>query len=589
MATRISTRVVLVFTFFIMGFMLVGYWTYRVSDHISNLTQHVRNDGLTYRDIAQDMRVNVIQVQQFLTDISATRGLDGLDDGFAEAEGNYQAFMKGLAKFEQRYRAESNQPGLEQTQRLRSRMQSYYAMGRKMASAYIKSGPAGGNKMMPAFDKSAEDLYTELEPFISEQNVALSTSMNNIESTVNDLRTGIYSGIFLVTLVILVIGLVVYRSLTRRFRNLLQSMNAVSQGDGDLTRRVEESGRDELSDLAIEFNSFTQKIENVISRLNESILSIDYAAENISQSNSALSERTEEQSGALEESATSMEEMLGLVRQNSDNASRTHQLVEEYSKNADGGVQVLADAIRAMEEINQVSGRIADIAGTVDSIAFQTNLLALNAAVEAARAGEQGRGFAVVAGEVRSLAQSSAEAAREVKTLIEDSVAKIRSGSDLVNKSGETMRDVSEGIKQLSAFIADVADSSKMQANGIEQVNQSIAQIDHIAQENSAFVEETAAASRSMREEVYGLREMMNFFKFRENSELDARVVPGIPATPAGIISDAQDSWNDIDSRMNKKIKLYRRAETESGQPGNSPRMLSGSTSTGPELQDKLN
>ena len=513
MATRISTRVVLVFTFLMISFMLVGYWTYRVSDRISNLTQHVRNDGLTYRDIAQGMRVNVIQVQQFLTDISATRGLDGLDDGFAEAEENYQSFMKGLAKFEQRYRAESNQAGLEQTERLRSRMQSYYAMGKKMANAYIKSGPVGGNKMMPAFDKSAEDLYTELEPFISEQNIALTSSMNKIESTVNNLRTGIYTGILMVALTMLAIGLVLHRSLTRRFNNLLQSMNAVSKGDGDLTRRVEESGHDELSELAIEFNSFTHKIENVISRLNESILSIDYAAENISQSNSALSERTEEQSGALEESATSMEEMLGLVRQNSDNAHRTHRLVEEYSDNAAAGVRVLADAIGAMEEINQVSGRIADIAGTVDSIAFQTNLLALNAAVEAARAGEQGRGFAVVANEVRSLAQSSADAAREVKVLIEDSVTKIRSGSDLVNKSGETMRDVSEGIKQLSAFIADVADSSKIQADGIEQVNQSIAQIDHIAQENSAFVEETAAASRSMRDEVYGLREMMNFFK----------------------------------------------------------------------------
>jgi len=565
------------------GFLLVGYWTYRVSDHISNLTQQVRSDGLTYRDIAQGMRVNVIQVQQFLTDISATRAQNGLDDGFAEAEENYQSFMKGLEKFDQRYRSESNQAGLDQTERLRTRMQSYYAMGKKMANAYIKSGPAGGNKMMPAFDKSAEDLYTELEPFINEQNAALSSSMNNIESTVNNLRTGIYTGILLVGLIMLVVGLALHRTLTRRFRNLLQSMSAVSKGDGDLTRRVEESGGDELSELAIEFNSFTQKIENVISRLNESILSIDFAAENISQSNGALSERTEEQSGALEESATSMEEMLGLVRQNSDNAQRTHQLVEEYSTNAADGVKVLSDAISAMEEINQVSGRIADIAGTVDSIAFQTNLLALNAAVEAARAGEQGRGFAVVAGEVRSLAQSSAEAAREVKGLIEDSVNKIRSGSALVNKSGETMRDVSEGIRQLSAFIADVAESSKMHAEGIEQVNRSIAQIDHIAQENSAFVEETAAASRSMRDEVYGLREMMNFFKFRENSELQSTLAPRLQ------VATEDSSGFDIDARMNKKIKLYRKADAESGSLDTSPYLLSETKLQDSVIRNKLN
>ena len=132
MATRISTRVVLVFTFFMVGFLLVGYWTYRVSDRISNLTQKVQQDSLTYRDIAQGMRVNVIQVQQFLTDISATRARDGLDDGYGEAEENYQSFMSGLEKFEKRYRSESNQVGLEKTERLRNRMQSYYTMGKKI-------------------------------------------------------------------------------------------------------------------------------------------------------------------------------------------------------------------------------------------------------------------------------------------------------------------------------------------------------------------------------------------------------------------------------------------------------------------------
>jgi methyl-accepting chemotaxis protein len=589
MATRISTKVVLVFTFFMVGFLLVGYWTYRVSDRISHLTQKVQQDSLTYRDIAQGMRVNVIQVQQFLTDISATRGRDGLDDGYGEAEENYQSFMSGLDKFARRYRHESNQVGLEKTERLRNRMQSYYTMGKKMANAYIQSGPAGGNKMMPEFDKTAEDLYTELEPFINEQNVALTSSMNTIESTVDNLRAGIYTGILIVGVIILAIGLVLHRSLTQRFRNLLQSMNAVSQGDGDLTRRVEENGGDELSELAVEFNSFTQKIEGVISRLNESILSIDYAAENISQSNSALSERTEEQSGALEESATSMEEMLNLVRLNSDNALRTHQLVEEHSDSAAAGVQVLASAISAMEEINRVSGRIADIASTVDSIAFQTNLLALNAAVEAARAGEQGRGFAVVAGEVRSLAQSSAEAAREVKTLIEDSVARIRSGSELVNKSGETMKDVSEGIKQLSAFIADVAESSKMQAEGIEQVNQSIAQIDHIAQENSAFVEETAAASRSMRDEVYQLREMMNFFKFRENSALQYQPVSRLSQVDQEFGHNGNHSGKDLETGMNKKIRLYRKGDSETSDTDASPRLLERSSPKTSGYQNKFN
>lgn len=531
MDIRISTRVVLVFSVFMAAFLVIGYWTYQVSDRISLQTEQVRAKALAYRDIAQGMRVNVIQVQQFLTDISATRARDGLDDGFAEAEKNYQAFMSGLDKFEQHYRQQSSQSGLDTTARLRSRMQSYYAMGRQMANGYIKAGPASGNKIMGEFDGAAEALYTELEPFIAEQNRTLDASMMDIESTVNNLRTGVFTSIVIVAVFMSIIGLALHRSLTRRFRILLKSINDVSEGDGDLTKRVDESGGDELSELAVEFNKFTRKIENTISRLNESILSIDLAADNISQSNSSLSERTEEQSGSLEESASSMNEMLGLVRQNSENAGKTYNLIKEHSGNAEAGVRVLADAIEAMEEINRVSGKIGEIAGTVNSIAFQTNLLALNAAIEAARAGEQGRGFAVVAGEVRSLAQSSADAALEVKKLIEDSVGKIRTGSALVNKSGATMGDVAEGIKQLSSFIAEVAESSKAQADGIEQVNRSIAQIDDIAQVNSAFVEETAAASRNMRDEVLNLRKLMGFFKFRGN--MDA---PDQPVTEAPLM-----------------------------------------------------
>jgi len=519
MALRISARVNLAFSIFLVAFLVVGYWTYQVSDRISLQAHSVRSNALTYRDIAQGMRVNVIQVQQWLTDISATRARDGLDDGFGEAEKNYTAFVAGLGKFERRYNHESNEAGLQKTAKLRSAMDSYYAMGKRMANGYIQQGPAGGNKMMGDFDSAAEALYTELEPFIEEQNAALDASMRDITSTVADLRTGVFTSIVIVAVLMSVIGLALNRSLKHRFGILRKSMNEVAEGDGDLTRRVDERGGDELSELAIEFNKFTGKMEHTISRLNESVLSIDHAADNISKSNNALAERTEEQTSSLEESSYSMNDMLGFVRRTSDNAGKTHQLIQEYSGNADAGVTVLHQAIDAMKEIDNVSGRISEIAGTVDSIAFQTNLLALNAAVEAARAGEQGRGFAVVAGEVRSLAQSSAEAAREVKKLIEDSVKKINAGTELVNKSGTTMGDIAEGIKQLSTFVADVAEASKIQADGIEQVNRSITQIDNIAQENSAFVEETAAASRSMRDEVRNLRLLMDFFKFGKSAD----------------------------------------------------------------------
>jgi methyl-accepting chemotaxis protein len=185
---------------------------------------------------------------------------------------------------------------------------------------------------------------------------------------------------------------------------------------------------------------------------------------------------------------------------------------------------VVEQAIVAMEAINQSSRKIADIIGVIDEIAFQTNLLALNAAVEAARAGEQGRGFAVVAGEVRKLAQRSADAAKEIKALITDSVAKVADGGKLVEQSGHTLKEIVASIKKVSDIVAEMAAASREQASGIEQVNKAILQMDQVTQQNAALVEQTAAASQSMGDQAQELQRLMGFFK------LEAGTVAAGPA-----------------------------------------------------------
>jgi methyl-accepting chemotaxis protein len=198
----------------------------------------------------------------------------------------------------------------------------------------------------------------------------------------------------------------------------------------------------------------------------------------IAQGSSDLAQRTEQQASALEETASSMEELTSTVKNSADNAAQANQLAGAARTQAEQGGQVVEQAISAMSAINQSSRKIADIIGVIDEIAFQTNLLALNAAVEAARAGEQGRGFAVVAGEVRKLAQRSADAAKEIKGLITDSVAKVEGGGQLVEQSGQTLKEIVTSVKKVSDIVAEIAAAAREQAGGIEQVNKAILQMD---------------------------------------------------------------------------------------------------------------
>jgi methyl-accepting chemotaxis protein len=209
--------------------------------------------------------------------------------------------------------------------------------------------------------------------------------------------------------------------------------------------------------------------------------------------------------------------MTATVRQNADNAKGANSLAEDATKKASKGGEVVGQAVSAMSEINTASKKIADIIGVIDEIAFQTNLLALNAAVEAARAGEQGRGFAVVAGEVRNLAQRSAAAAKEIKGLIKDSVEKVDEGSRLVDESGDTLNEIVEAVEKVTELIAQIASSSLEQSTGIDEINRAITTMDEMTQQNASLVEETSAASQSLKDEGKQLIHLMNFFASDDN------------------------------------------------------------------------
>ncbi len=280
---------------------------------------------------------------------------------------------------------------------------------------------------------------------------------------------------------------------------------------GDLAVRFSNTGTETgiyaaLRDLAVQ-------LKNIVGQVAQATTQVNATAAEIAQGSAELSQRTERQASALEETASAMEELTGTVKQSADNAEHANQLAGAARQQAEQGGQVVDQAMEAMDAINQSSRKIADIISVIDEIAFQTNLLALNAAVEAARAGEQGRGFAVVAGEVRKLAQRSADAAKEIKGLITDSVAKVEDGGQLVEKAGRTLREIVASVKKVSDIVAEMTAAAREQAAGIEQANRAILDMDQVTQQNAALVEETAAAGHTMGDQAQELQRLMRFFK----------------------------------------------------------------------------
>jgi methyl-accepting chemotaxis protein len=318
--------------------------------------------------------------------------------------------------------------------------------------------------------------------------------------------------------VVLSIGLAfaIARSIVNPLRQVLRATEDLRAGDGDLTYQLPPMDA-EFGEIARSLNGFIGKLHDIISTTKSLSNAMSNSTLEIARGNDDLNHRTQEQAAALEETASSMEEMTVTVKQNADNARQANQLSANARTHAEKGGAVVQRAVSAMDEINASSRKISDIIGVIDEIAFQTNLLALNAAVEAARAGEQGRGFAVVASEVRSLAQRSAGAAKEIKELIVDSVDKVRAGSALVDESGRTLTEIKDAVNKVSDIVAEIAAASEEQAQGIDQVNTAVATMDTMTQQNAALVEEATAASKQLEQQGHSLVAQVSQFRTRES------------------------------------------------------------------------
>jgi len=347
-----------------------------------------------------------------------------------------------------------------------------------------------------------------IEKLVDAQSAA---TRQNFDQAMQRTALGFGAVLGLVVLVVVPLTLLNSRSITAPMEQARGLAMAIAEGD--LTRSVPTEGRDEAADLLRALAHMQTALQGLVGEVRDASSSIQLAASEVASGNADLSGRTERAAGSLQQTASSMQQLTQSVQQSAESAQHASTLAASASDVAERGGTVVAEVVRTMDEINAASHRIADIIGTIDGIAFQTNILALNAAVEAARAGEQGRGFAVVAGEVRSLAQRSAEAAREIKGLIGASVDKVESGSQLVRNAGSTMGDIVASVQRVTQTIQAITGAASEQSQGIGQVNGAVTALDSMTQQNAALVEQGAAAAESLKDQANRLQDVVARFR----------------------------------------------------------------------------
>jgi len=421
------------------------------------------------------------------------------------------------------------------------------------------------NKHINEFNKTNQLLGDIIENIRDKINLEYEKSTDEV---VNEAQSFIWI-VMIVTiiglLVSLLFGLLVRKSITAPVNDLVDMSKDIAQGEGDLTKRIIVAGKDELGELSTWFNMFLERLNNMVSEIKKHAANINVSSQEMALGNQDLSNRTNQQSSSLEETATAMEEINSIVQNNAEDAKNANEITQKAQKSVvDSRTELLdavnnsiemnqdmlqnlqstnKDVVSAMEEIMESSKKIEGIITLMNDIAFQTNLLALNASVEAARAGEHGKGFAVVASEVRKLAHRSSKASTEIGVLIQTSLQHINSGRNLVkdgeegmdemrtkietmlnnlkSESDSNLNGILNSVKEVSEVMGNIKVASEEQAEGVDQINKAIADMDRITQENSALVEQNTTTSQNMAQEAENLEELLNTFKVEDQGSID--------------------------------------------------------------------
>jgi len=441
----------------------------------------------------------------------AKSGDAALIEYFAPATAESIRLTNGLQK---QVEAQMTAPDDKQLIDKVAQLRKTYLSAREEVSKHKKSGDAdsAARAFTEVFEPTSRQYLASVQEVADRQRKRLDESAQRSEA----LRSQTSMLLMLCAGLGLVLGSALAWYLARSITGPLRKAQAIAHqiADMDLTGQPQSSySSDETGQLLQAVDRMRSALQQALREVHGVVNSISTASSEIASGNQDLSARTEQTASNLQQTASAMEQLTSTVHQSAAAASQAANLAGSAAQVAQRGGNVVSEVVRTMDQINGSSKKIADIIGVIDGIAFQTNILALNAAVEAARAGEQGRGFAVVAGEVRSLAQRSAQAAREIKALIGSSVENVETGARQVGDAGQTMNDIVSSIERVTLMMRDITTTTAEQSQGIDQVNTAVSQLDQMTQQNAALVEQSTAAAHSLSDQAQRLNQVVARFR----------------------------------------------------------------------------
>ena len=505
----------------------IGVWSLRSVDAATR--QAIENNVATERLVADAYRLQAINTERYKAMALSSEPEVGeiLSADIERTQTHYRELMDQLAT---RLQTPAEQALLTGTH---DKAQDFQAAVKELVTARDFGLTERIRKVFTErFEPSAAALLGSLQQLAQSQRDAIDAAGAQIAQSSQ--RAQVALTLFCATALLL--GSVLTWWLVRSISRPIGTANATAQrvSSLDLRENIEGHNRDEAGQLLLSLNTMQQALRTLVMQVRQSAQSVRLAAHEIAQGNADLSERTEGTASSLQQTADALEQVTQRLHQSTETAARAEHMASQASAVATEGGNAMAQVVRTMQNIQQSSRKVEEVTGVIDSIAFQTNILALNAAVEAARAGEQGRGFAVVAAEVRQLAMRAGEAAREIKGLIATSAQNVETGTALVNGAGHTMGQIVDSIRNVASMISDISTTTLSQTRDINDINTAVARLDQMTQQNSALVEESAAASEGLRHQANELTHLISQFVLPPQHE--ALPVPGpvrMPALPS--------------------------------------------------------